>query len=83
MSQNLLFFLAVFPILIASIMLVGFRIAAKITMPVTFLLTAILAFTFWDMSMLTILASSIQSLFITFDILYIVSEIFRRSGQYS
>ena len=72
MSQNLLFFLAVFPILIASIMLVGFRIAAKITMPVTFLLTAILAFTFWDMSMLTILASSIQSLFITFDILYIV-----------
>ncbi|EPR69092.1 L-lactate permease [Cyclobacterium qasimii] len=72
MSQNLLFFLAAFPILVASIMLVGFRIAAKITMPVTFLLTAILAFAFWDMSFVTILASSIQSLFITFDILYIV-----------
>ncbi|AEL28072.1 L-lactate transport [Cyclobacterium marinum DSM 745] len=72
MSQTLLFFLAVFPILVASVMLVGFRVAAKITMPVTFVLTSILAFLFWDMSMLTILASSIQSLFITFDILYIV-----------
>lgn len=67
-----MFFLAAFPILVASVMLVGFRIAAKITMPVTFLLTAILAFAFWDMSLVTILASAIQSLFITFDILYIV-----------
>ena len=72
MSQNLLFFLAVFPILVASVMLIGFRISARITMPVTFLLTAVLAFSVWDMSLLTILASSIQSLFITFDILYIV-----------
>lgn len=72
MSQNVLFFLAIFPILVASVMLVGFRIAAKITMPVTFLLTVILALAFWNMSLLTILASSIQSLFITFDILYIV-----------
>lgn len=72
MSQTLLFFLAVFPILVASVMLVGFRIPAKITMPVTFVLTSILAFAFWGMSLLTILASSIQSLFITFDILYIV-----------
>jgi lactate permease len=72
MSQNLLFFLAVFPILVASLMLIGFRISARITMPVTFLLTAVLAFSVWDMSLLTILASSIQSLFITFDILYIV-----------
>lgn len=72
MSQTLLFFLAVFPILVASVMLVGFRVAAKITMPVTFVLTSILAFAFWGMSLLTILASTIQSLFITFDILYIV-----------
>ena len=72
MSQTLLFFLAVFPILVASVMLVGFRIPAKFTMPVTFVLTSILAFVFWGMSLLTILASTIQSLFITFDILYIV-----------
>jgi lactate permease len=72
MSLNLLFFLAFLPILVAAVMLVGFRVSAKKTMPVTFLLTAAIAMQFWEFSWLNVLASSIQSLFITFDILYII-----------
>ncbi|MFO7824140.1 MAG: L-lactate permease [Cyclobacterium sp.] len=72
MSVNLLFLLALLPIILAATMLVGFRLSARITMPVTFLLTAFLAYLFWEMSLLTILAATIQGFFITFDILYIV-----------
>lgn len=72
MSLNLLFFLAFLPILVAAVMLVGFRVSARKTMPVTFLLTAGIALQFWDFSWLNVLASTIQSLFITFDILYII-----------
>ncbi|NHE57427.1 L-lactate permease [Cyclobacterium plantarum] len=72
MSINLLFLLALFPILLAAIMLVGFRLSARITMPVTFVLTSVLAYIFWEMSLLTIVAATIQGFFITFDILYIV-----------
>ncbi|SHM73200.1 lactate permease [Cyclobacterium lianum] len=72
MSTDLLFFLALFPILSAAVMLVGFRLSARLTMPLIFLLTSALAFVFWKMSLLTILAATIQGFFITFDILYIV-----------
>lgn len=72
MSIDLLFFLAFFPILLAGIMLVGFRVSARVTMPITFVVTSLIANFFWGLSWLHVLASSIQSLFITFDILYIV-----------
>lgn len=72
MSSDLMFLLAICPILIAGLMLVGFRLPAKTTLPLTFFLTVIVAFVFWDMALRTILASVLQSFFITFDILYIV-----------
>lgn len=72
MSLNVLFFLAFLPILVAAVMLVGFRVSAKKTMPITFLLTAVIAMQFWEFSWLNVVASTIQSLFITFDILYII-----------
>ena len=72
MSLSLLSFLAFLPILVVAIMLVGFRIPAKTTMPVGFLLTAVVAFFGWEFPTTNILASSIQGLFITFDILYII-----------
>ena len=72
MSLSLLSFLALLPILVVAIMLVGFRIPARTAMPVGFLLTAVVAFFGWDFSVTNILASSIQGLFITFDILYII-----------
>jgi len=72
MSLNLLFILAFLPILVAAVMLVGFRVSARKTMPVTFLLTAGIALQFWEFSWLNVVASTIQSFFITFDILYII-----------
>lgn len=72
MSSDLMFLLAICPILIAGLMLVGFRLSARTTLPLTFFLTVIVAFIFWEMAFRTILASVLQSFFITFDILYIV-----------
>jgi lactate permease len=72
MSLTGLFILSAMPILVAAVLLVGFRVSARKTMPVTFLMTASIALLVWEMSWLNLIASAIQSLFITFDILYIV-----------
>jgi lactate permease len=72
MTLSLLSCLALLPILVVATLLVGFRIPARISMPIGFLLTAAVAFFAWDFSFTSILASSIQGLFITFDILYII-----------
>jgi lactate permease len=72
MSISVLSFLALLPILMVAVLLVGFRIPAKYSMPLGFLLTAVIAKLAWKLSFLDIIASSIQGLFITFDILYIV-----------
>lgn len=71
-DTTLLPFLALLPILVVAIMLVVFRISARATMPVGFLMTAVIAFLAWDFPLTNILASCIQGLFITFDILYII-----------
>ncbi len=72
MSSSLLALLAFTPILLAAILLIGFRIPAIKAMPISFALTAIIAFVVWDFSTEYILASVIQGSFITFDILYII-----------
>lgn len=72
MSSSLLALLAFTPILAAAILLVGLRLPAKKAMPLSFLITVIVAFFAWDISASHILASSIQGLFITFDILFII-----------
>ncbi len=72
MSPDLMFFLAICPILVAGLLLVGFRIPASTAMPITFLLTVVVAHVFWELTFLTIFAAVLQSFFITFDILYIV-----------
>ncbi len=72
MSSSLLALLAFTPILAAAILLVGLRLPAKKAMPLSFLITVIVAYFAWDISALHILASSIQGLFITFDILFII-----------
>lgn len=53
-------------------MLAGFRISAKITMPVVLLVTVLIAYWVWDLSLMNILASAIQGLFVTADVLYII-----------
>ncbi|MEQ9441850.1 MAG: L-lactate permease [Cyclobacteriaceae bacterium] len=65
-------FLAVFPILLAAVLLIGWRWPAKRTMPLVYLTTALIAIIAWDMSAQNVIASTIQGLFITFDILYII-----------
>lgn len=72
MSISVLALLAVVPILSAAVMLVGIKMPAKTAMPISFGLTIIIAFFAWSLPPLHILASSIQGLFITFDILYII-----------
>lgn len=72
MSLSLQAVLAFSPILLSMILLVGFRLPAKYTMPSIFLLTVFIAFQFWDMDLQYIVASAIEGLFITFDVLYII-----------
>lgn len=72
MSISVLALLAIVPILSAAVMLVGIRMPAKTAMPISFGLTILIAYFAWSLPASHILASSIQGLFITFDILYII-----------
>ena len=72
MSEFLLALLAFVPILSAAVLLVGLRLPAKIVMPIAFLVTLIIAYLFWEIPIVQLVASSIQGLFITFDILFII-----------
>ncbi len=72
MSLTVQALVAVAPILLAGILLVGFRIAAKWAMPIVYLAAVILAWAVWRVDASRIAASTIQGLFITFDILLII-----------
>ena len=72
MSSGLLALLAFTPILLAGILLLGLRWPARRAMPVVFLVTALIAYTGWDMSFNRILASSLQGLVITLGLLWII-----------
>lgn len=72
MSAELLACLAFFPILLPAIPLVGFHIPALKAMPFPIFITIIIAYEGCNISSEYILASVIQGLFITFDILYII-----------
>lgn len=65
-------FVALAPIAAAALLLVGFRWPAKRAMPIVYVLTSLLALFVWRVDVLRILASTIQGLFITFDILWII-----------
>ncbi len=64
--------LAVLPIFLAAVLLVGLRVPAKWAMPAVYAAAVILALGAWSMSLTHVAAASIQGLFITFDILFIV-----------
>ena len=72
MSLTVQALLAVTPILVAAILLVGFRWPAKWAMPVVYVLAAVIALTAWGVNITQVVASTIQGFFITFDILYII-----------
>jgi lactate permease len=71
-SINLFALIAFLPILISGILLVGFKISAKFTMPIIYIITFIIGYYFWGMTLNRILASSLQGLVITVNILWII-----------
>ncbi len=72
MDSGILALLAFAPILIAGILLVGLRVAAKHAMPIVFIITCLIAYFFWGVSEYRILASTFQGLIITAGILWII-----------
>lgn len=72
MSLGIQALLAVLPIIAAAVTLIGLRWPAKRAMPLVYVIAAAVGLFAWQMSPTTILASTIQGLFITFDILFII-----------
>ena len=72
MSSGTAALLAVLPILVAGILLVGFRVPAKLAMPIVYLVAVVLAFAAWQVEPVRLAAATIQGLFISFDLLFII-----------
>ena len=72
MSLGLLALLALFPIALGGTLLVGFRIAAKHAMPAAYAAAAVVGLWAWKMSPARVAAASVQGLFLTFDLLFII-----------
>ena len=64
--------IAISPLLVVFLLLVLFRWPAKRTMPVAFVLTAVLALSYWKVPEIRVAAASIQGLIIAGELLYIV-----------
>jgi lactate permease len=64
--------LALSPILLAGVLLVGFRIPAKWAMPAVYVTAVAVAIGAWQMEWVRVWAASIQGLFLTFDLLFII-----------
>lgn len=65
-------FFAALPILVAAILLVGFRLPAKKAMPVVYLVTTLVALYVWEVTFNRVLASTFQGLLITVAVLWII-----------
>ncbi|WP_434986688.1 L-lactate permease [Vreelandella zhaodongensis] len=72
MNETTLALLAFLPLLLAGILLIGFKIPAKVAMPVVFLTAAIIGLTAWDMSFSRVAASTVQGLIQTAGLLWII-----------
>ena len=64
--------LALFPNALGGVLLVGFRIPAKHAMPAAYVAAVAVAFGAWGMTPTRIAAASVQGLFLTFDLLFII-----------
>ncbi|MDV6317633.1 L-lactate permease [Chromohalobacter sp. HP20-39] len=72
MNQTLLSLLAFLPLVLAGVLLIGFRVQAKTAMPAVFVVTALIALLAWDMTFTRVLASTFQGLILTVAILWII-----------
>ncbi|EPC01496.1 lactate permease [Litchfieldella anticariensis FP35 = DSM 16096] len=72
MDSTLLPLLAFLPLVLAGVLLIGFRMAAKVAMPIVFIVTALIALFGWEMSFNRVVASTFQGLILTVSILWII-----------
>ncbi|MEC9481725.1 MAG: L-lactate permease [Halomonas sp.] len=72
MNQTLLALLAFLPLILAGVLLIGFRVAARTAMPIVFVVTALIALLAWDMTFTRVVASTLQGLILTVAILWII-----------
>ena len=72
MSPGLQAVLALFPIALGGALLVGFRVPAKKAMPAAYVAAVAVALGAWQMVPSRVVAASIQGLFLTFDLLFII-----------
>ena len=60
MTSILMSLLAFTPLVLAGVMLIGFRMQARTAMPVVFIVTVLIALLAWDMTFTRVVASSLQ-----------------------
>ncbi|MHB2267616.1 L-lactate permease [Aliihoeflea sp. PC F10.4] len=72
MSTGFLALLAFLPIATAGILLIGFRLPARIVMPLTYAMAVVIAIVFWGVSTNRIVASTLQGLLQTAGLLWII-----------
>lgn len=72
MSLGLLAFFAALPLISAGVLLVGFRLPARVAMPIVYVITSLVALFVWDVSLNRVIASSIQGILITVAVLWII-----------
>ena len=72
MNPAMLAGLAALPILLGGVLLVGFRVPAKWAMPLVYVTAVVIALNVWKMPSLEVAASTVQGLFLTFDLLLII-----------
>jgi lactate permease len=72
MTAGLQALFAAAPILVAALLLVGFRWPARVAMPAVYFFAVLVALWIWQMPMRYVAASSIQGLVVAADILYII-----------
>ncbi|MFW3615948.1 L-lactate permease [Billgrantia antri] len=72
MTDTTLALLAFTPLILAGVLLIGFRLAARTAMPIVFVVTALIGLFAWEMSFNRVLASTFQGLVLTVSILWII-----------
>ena len=72
LNQTIYGLLALLPIVLSGIFLIGLQWSAKKTMPIVLAVTAALAIFIWDMTLTRVSSSIIQGLVITVSVLWIV-----------
>jgi len=72
MNDTTLALVAFVPLILAGVLLIGLRMAAKVAMPIVFVVTALIALLAWDMTFTRVIASTLQGLILTVAILWII-----------